>query len=162
MGAIAVLAGIGILALLASQGGASGSVGSPTNIQDELKKLYAESQSAGDAVQKLLVAQGNPALMVQYAAQLAAKYPGLSKALVDRFKATVVPITGKSGTMWNTWSTGPKPGTNVTPVDVLLDAQPILSYEQTGADMTTRKLVGSAQGVDSATLARAKSDFMLA
>lgn len=161
MGAIAVLAGLGILALLASQGGASGSVGSPTNVQDELKKLYAESQSAGDAVQKLLVAQGNPALMAQYAAQLAAKYPGLSKALVDRFNATVKPVTGKSGTVWNTWSTGARPD-GVTPVDVLLDATPILSYEQTGADMMTRKLVGTAQGVDSATLARAKSDFMIA
>lgn len=161
MGAIVLFAGIGLLALLASQGGGGGG-GGASSLQDELKKLYAESKDAGDAVQKLLVAQGNPAVIAQYAAQLAAKYPALSSALVDRFKATVVPITGKSGTVWNTWSTGPRPGTNVTPVDVLLDAMPILSYEQTGQDMSTRRLAGTAQGVDSATLARAKTDFMLA
>jgi hypothetical protein len=124
-------------------------------VMDDLKKLYAANPTTYNAVNSVL-GGGNPAVMIQYAAQLLAGYPALAKKLGDMAASEVTPITGASGTVWNLW--GKESGGTAT-VDVLLGAMPVLSYTQQGVDKTSRKLLGFDTGVDSATLARARADF---
>ena len=152
------LAALAILGFLLSQkGGAAGAGGDPA-VNDDLKKLYQANPQAYQAVVALL-GGGNPAKMIQYAAQLNQLYPALAKKLGDMAAASVTPVTGASGTSWNLWG---KSEGNTAYVDVLLGAMPVISYSQVGQDKSTRKFLGAAAGVDSATVARARADFNVA
>lgn len=161
------------VAFLASKGGSPVAVpgagpapkGAPPvpAVQDELKKLYAANPTAYNAVTQLL-GGGNPAVLIQYAAQLMNEYPNLAKTLGDMAAGEVTPSTGASGTTWNLWgrseANAAGGGVPSATVDVLLGAMPVLSYSQTGTgDTKVRKLLSLSQTVDTATLARARADF---
>lgn len=153
---LTLLAAAAAIAFLASMktGGAAPGAPDPA-VQSDLAKLYAANPTAYNAVLSLL-GGGNPAVMIQYAAQLMSLYPALAKQLGDMAVAQVTPVTGASGTEWNLWG---KESGGISNVDVLLGASPVMSYQQTGVDQSTRKFIGAAPGVDSAILARARADF---
>lgn len=154
---LALMALIGLIA--AATGGTKKEPGaSDAAVQNDLKRLYAASPMAYSAALQALNTNMSPATLIQWAAQLQKDYPALSQKLAQRAQDVVKPVTGKSGTLWNTWSIGPKPDGWI-PVDVLLGAQPILSYQQHGSDMATRKIIAVAEGAQSSVAARARQDF---
>lgn len=154
---LAAAAAVVIYLALANKG--TTNYNTDAGVQGELKAMAASNPQGYAAITQMMNTQANPALIAQYALQLATPYPNISKMLLAKFDQTVTKVTGNSSTQWNTWSTGTTPGTDVTPVDVLLGAMPVLSYQQTGSDPKARVLLGVAQGVDSATVARARADF---
>lgn len=136
--------------------------GADPAVAADLAKLYAANVMTYNAVNQAL-GEGNPSKLIQYAAQLMALYPALAKQMGDTAAAAVTPTTGSSGTTWNLWGTTVNAaggGVPMAKVDVLLGAQPVLSYSQVGTgDQKVRTLLGVDPNVDSATLARAHADF---
>jgi len=156
-----ILALMAIVGLLVAAGGAKKEPSGPAAdaaLQAELRKLYIANTTTYSAVIQALNANMSPATLIQWAAQLQKDYPAISQRLAKRAQEIVKPVTGKSGTLWNTWSIGPKPDGWI-PVDILLGAQPIISYQQHGSDLSTRALIAVADGAPSAVVARARQDF---
>lgn len=165
---IALLLAAAVIGLLMAENSSSSSSSSPTAppvttqaaVQSDMLKLQTANPTAFAAVNQVLQTNSNPATIAQYAAQLYAQYPDLSKALSIKFLAVVTKVTGKSGTDWYTWSPGTQTDGAIV-VNVYLQAQPILSYSQPGTNQAGRTLLGVDSAADSATVARARQDFAL-
>ena len=144
-----VLAAVAAALLLSSRSQAYAATigGAGTSTQPdpsaEIARLAKESPAASAEVLRLLAAPGNPAVMAAYIARLKSSFPMIAVMLGRRFDESVVRTTGKSGTLWNTWSAGPRPDGWI-PVDVLEGAAPVLSYAQSGTDKGSRRLIGIA------------------
>jgi hypothetical protein len=148
------LSGLALLALALLGGTHGGSAA------DDLKRLAKDSPEAFGAVNGQL-GNPNPAVLMQLAAQLLSKYPALAKDLGEKAAALVVPFTGASGTAWNLFIANQTPTSRT--VQVMLGGMPVLSYSaenDPGVPVEkNRKLLGPAPGADSATVAKARSDF---
>ena len=167
---LGLVSAIALLALLvgAQNKGTLTADAAPTtaSLQGELTLLQKTSPEAYAAVNTILNTDANPALIAQYALNLNAQYPNLAKFLIARFNKVVVPFVGKSGTTWNTWSPAVQRGATAIDVSVLLQAMPVLLFHMeaspAGIESPTwgvRTLTTVANGVDSATVARARADF---
>lgn len=157
---LAGLAALALLGLLLAGSGKKGeapSGGLDAAVAYDLQKLYAANPTTYAAVNAVL-GGGNPAVLAQYALQLNALYPNLAKKLGDMAASEMTPVTGPSGTQWNTWGNH-DPNTGISNVDVLQGAMPVMSFQQTGDNKATRKFLGAASGVDSKIIATARADF---
>jgi len=104
------------------------------------------------------IKENNPVRLIQGAAQMLKDYPALAQLMGNMAAAAVTAVTGASGTTWNTWGVHEKTG-DVSTIYVLLGGMPVIWYSQAGSDKTNRKFLGTQPGVDTATIARARSDF---
>jgi hypothetical protein len=154
-----MLTGLALAALIlfvATQG-KHGGAEMDASTKADLSKLQSANPTSYTAIMAAL-AEKNPVRLIQYAASLLASYPALATTMGNLAASLVIPVTGKSGTAWNTWGTHDKAG-DLSTVYVLLGGMPVVWYSQAGSDTSSRKFLGAQPGVDSATLARARADF---
>ena len=134
------------LGLIAYESGSPKS-SEPTPAQQDLLKLGSASKATYDAVVALLGAP-NPTALIQYAAQLSSAYPALAAQMGDMAVKLTTTMPGKSGTTWTLWKPSP------TTTEVMLGTMPVLRYTD-----FPMKLLSITPAGDSATLAKARSDF---
>lgn len=120
----------------------------PADAQAELLKLQGENPALAAAILGLFQMPpppvNIPAAMVQYMTGVyGLGYQALAMFLGNRAKEIMSQSTGKSGTVWNTWSNGmPAPdGTLIVSVMAPDSATPVLTYSQRGTDQSTRRLL---------------------
>lgn len=173
---IAPLVALGVAGLLIAlatsqkKEGSSGPLAAlkmPPEAEAELKKLQQANPTAASSVLGLFVMPPPPviipAVLAQYGMSLFGQYPTLAQFLVQRAKEIMTQTTGKSGTVWNTWSTGIAAPDGTLMTHVLLDATPITTFTQKGTDQTTRRSVAEypvPQGLPADTLQKAHADFV--
>lgn len=155
------LAGAAALLFGSSKSGGSASDPSQEAVQADLKKLAAENPTGYSVVLTNLGPGANPTVMIQHAIGLYSTYPALANQLMSNAQKMLTPITGKSGTEWNTWISYTAPTVpQINNVTVCFGSTPILTYSQSGDDKNTRKLVKIEDGADSSLVARARADFL--
>lgn len=170
---IALLAGVGLLIALGSSkkegsgGGPLAHLQMPKDAEAELRKLQSENGQAASTILGLFQNPPPPviipALLVQYGLSVFGKYPALSTFLVQRAKDIMTQTTGKSGTVWNTWSNGLSQPDGTLMTHVLLDATPVLTFSQKGNDQSSRKSIAEhplPMGLPPDTMAKAHADFV--
>lgn len=149
---------IAALILVMSRGG-----GGEVVDTEEIKTLYAKSPALYAKVNTALQTNMNPSEVMQLALAVhAAGYPKTAALLIERFGKAVTPVTGKSGTTWNTWSMGPRTDGWIE-VHVMYEATPVIAYMQNGADKSSRSLLGIAKlpmGLPADLVEKAKADFV--
>ena len=137
-------------------------------VDPELLKQLADyatiNQEAYNDAMKLLVAPSpDPYMLAVFAARTMNGWPLVSVLLGQRFDETVTKATGKSGTVWNTWSSG-KLADGSFVVLVFEGAAHVLTYSQQGSDKKTRRALGNRPEepifkTTPGAVARARADF---
>jgi hypothetical protein len=148
---------LAILALIATQGKSGASPMESPAVKSDLARLQAANPTAYTTA-LAWIKENNPVRLIQGAAQMLKDYPALAQLMGNMAAAAVVAVTGASGTSWNMWGTHAATG-DLSTVYVLLGGMPVIWYSQAGSDKTSRKFLGAQPGIDTATIARARSDF---
>lgn len=180
MTGLAAIAALGVLYALAMGGGKKMLTTNPEllkamiipdDAKADLQKLQGENPALAAAILGLFQMPpppvNIPAAMVQYMAGVyGLGYQALAMFLGNRAKEIMSQTTGKSGTVWNTWSNGmPSPdGTIIASVMAPDSATPVLTYSQRGTDQSTRRLLSEDMktvpiGLPPDLVSKAHADF---
>jgi hypothetical protein len=143
----------------------------PPDAQAELVKLQGQNPSVTAGILSLFQMPPPPVNIPAALSQFMTAVYGLglqnlAMFLGNRAKDIMSQTTGKSGTVWNTWSNGiaAPDGTLMVSVMAPDSATPVLTYSQRGTDQTTRRLVSEDMktvpiGLPPDLVSKAHADF---